>query len=264
MRIKTLASGSSGNCTVIVSGSSVILIDAGISARRIEDGLKESGITPDRVSAILVTHEHIDHVAGLKVLLKHWQIPVYASRGTIRSYLHSAGPGVDPALFHEVSAEKPFQAGAFSVSAFPLSHDAAEPFAYRVFDGKKSAALMTDLGYYTDEHAAFLKGVNALILEANHDVRMLETGSYPYVLKRRILSDFGHLSNENAGQLLLKVLHPGLELCLLAHLSEENNLPELALLSVKTEIDLSGTGISSDTYKIETAPRGVPSPFYYI
>ena len=264
MRIKTLASGSSGNCTLIASGDSVILIDAGISAKRIEEGLKESSIPPAAVTAILITHEHIDHVSGLKVFLKHYGTPVYASRGTVRAYLHSAGAGLDRALFHEISSDAPFRIGGLCVSAFPLSHDAAEPYAYRVSDGVKSAALMTDLGFYTEAHADFLKGVNALILEANHDVRMLETGSYPYVLKRRILSDFGHLSNENAGRLLLKVLHPGLKLCLLAHLSEENNLPELALLSVKTEIDLSDTGISSGDYKIETAPRGVPSPFYDI
>ena len=261
MYLKTLASGSSGNCTLIGTEEGALLIDVGISAKRIEESLKESQVNADALSGILLTHEHIDHVTGLRVFLKHHPVPVYASRGTIHSILHNERD-IDRQLFHEVAPESTFQAGPFQVRSFPVSHDAAEPFSYRVSCGDKSAALMTDLGLFTPAHTAFLKGVNALVLEANHDIRMLEAGSYPYTLKRRILSDFGHLSNENSGKLLLSVLHPELKLCLLAHLSEENNLPELALLSVKNEIDLGEGNHSSAELLIEAAPRDTMSRKY--
>ena len=261
MYLKTFASGSSGNCTLVGTEDAAVLIDAGISAKRIEDSLKESRVDADALSGILLTHEHIDHVTGLRVFLKHHPVPVYASRGTIHSILHSE-KDLDRSLFHEVAPDSTFQAGIFEVESFPVSHDAAEPFSYRITSGSKSAALMTDLGLFTPAHTAFLKGVNALVLEANHDIRMLEAGSYPYALKRRILSDFGHLSNENSGKLLLSVLHPDLKVCVLAHLSEENNLPELALLSVKNEIDLSEGAFVSSDFLIEAAPRDTMSRKY--
>ena len=261
MYLKTLASGSSGNCTLVGTHGAALLIDAGISAKRIEDSLKESQVDADSLSGILLTHEHIDHVTGLRVFLKHHPVPVYASRGTIHSILHNERE-VDRHLFHEIAPESSFQTGPFEVRSFPVSHDAAEPFSYRITSGNKSAALMTDLGLFTPAHTAFLKGVNALVLEANHDIRMLEAGSYPYALKRRILSDFGHLSNENAGKLLLSVMHPDLKVCVLAHLSEENNLPELALLSVKNEIDLGEGTYSSSDLLIEAAPRDTMSKKY--
>jgi len=264
MQIRTFASGSSGNCTLFKSGEEAVLVDAGISAKRIAEGLDLSGVKPGNLSGILITHEHVDHISGLKVFLKHYPVPVYTAHGTARAFLHSAGPGDFASLFHEVKAGESFSVGSFSVDSFSVSHDAADPLSYKIHDGERTAALMTDLGVFTEAHSAFLKDVDALILEANHDIRMLETGPYPYALKRRILSDFGHLSNENAGKLLLSVLHPGLKLCLLAHLSEENNLPELALLSVRNEIDLSGSGFRSSEYKIETAPRSTPSPMYDI
>ena len=158
-------------------------------------------------------------------------------------------------LLHVIRGEESFRVGDLTLLPFHIDHDAAEPVAYRIENGKKAVAVATDMGHYTDSIVRCLKYLDAVLLESNHDVRMLETGPYPYPLKRRILSDFGHLSNENAGRLLNEILHDGLKKIILGHLSKENNLPELAFETVKCEITLGNCPYRGDDFRIEVAKR---------
>ena len=263
MRFRSIASGSSGNCIYTGTDRTHILIDAGISCKRIEQSLNALGISGTELSAILVTHEHSDHIQGLKVLSKHCRVPIYGTAGTIDAIRAGDREGViDPSLFRVIRKNSDFVVGDYQVRVVPTSHDAADPCAYRLEAFGKAVAVMTDLGTFGEEQVRALSGLSGLLLESNHDIRMLETGSYPYVLKRRILSDFGHLSNEMSGRLLDRVLSPDLQFVLLGHLSEENNYPDLALLSVKNEIDLSESEWKSADFKIEVAGRHEPSAVY--
>ena len=263
MRFRSIASGSNGNCIYTGTDRTHILIDAGISCKRIEQGLQELGISGKELSGILITHEHSDHIAGLKVLVKHNGVPVYGTAGTIGALKAQDREGViDPALYHVIGKDSDFMIGDYLVHVIPTSHDANDPCAYRLEADGRSVAVMTDLGTWTEEQAAALQGLSGLLLEANHDIRMLETGSYPYVLKRRILSNFGHLSNEMSGKLLDHVLCPDLRFVLLGHLSEENNYPDLALLSVQSEIDYSDSPWKSSDFRIEVASRYQSSEVY--
>ncbi len=256
MRMASLASGSSGNAIYVGDDRTHILVDAGISNRRIEKGLKELGIKADELTGLVVTHEHTDHVQGLNVLMRHHEVPLYATEGTIAA-LKAKGildncPGE---LIHAVRAESPFQIGDFCVVPFSVDHDAAEPVAYRFEHGGKRAAVATDMGHYTEKIVNYLKGLDAILLESNHDIRMLEAGPYPYALKRRILGNFGHLSNESAGRLLTEILHDDVKKIILGHLSKENNLPELAYETVRCEISTGNCPYSGSDFRIEVARR---------
>ena len=256
MRFRSIASGSNGNCIYTDTENTRILIDAGISCKRIEQGLMELGVSGSALSAVLITHEHSDHIQGLKILEKHCHVPVYGTPGTLRAILDSDRDGVfNPALFHGIRPGQRFTVGDYEILPIRTSHDAADPCAYRLTAENKSVAVITDLGTWTEEQAAMLQDLSGLLLESNHDIRMLETGRYPYVLKRRILSDFGHLSNEMSGKLLDRLLNPALRFVLLGHLSEENNYPDIALMSVKNEIDLSDSPWHSGDFRIEVAGR---------
>ena len=239
MRLMTIASGSSGNAGYLGSESTHLLIDAGISRRRIVQGLEVTGLKPGELSGVLLTHEHADHVCGLKVLLKKDAIPLYATAGTLEVIKKKGLLDEYPAeRIHVIRGGEAFSLGDLTVLPLSIDHDAAEPVGYRVTNGSKSAAFLTDLGHATEELEKALQGLDTLLLESNHDVRMLEAGPYPYPLKRRILGDCGHLSNESAGRLLATLCHGGLQQVLLGHLSKENNLPELAYETVRCELSL--------------------------
>ena len=255
MRMCSIASGSSGNCIYIGSEQSHILIDAGISGKRVEAGLNSLELTGADINGILITHEHSDHIKGLGVLARKFGIPIYGTPGTI-SAMKEAGLGkMDEELFHEIRADEKFYIGDLQIDPFCVSHDAAEPVAYRVNCDGKSMAVATDLGHYTDDIVERLKGLDVLLLEANHDIQMLEVGGYPYYLKRRIAGDKGHLSNETAGKLLCKVLHDNLKSIQLGHLSKENNYAELAYETVKLELLLSDTPYKPEDFDISVALR---------
>lgn len=260
MRLLSIASGSSGNCIYAGSDATHILIDAGISAKRIEEGLSRLELTGKDLDGIFITHEHADHINGLGVLMRKYQIPVYATRGTIRAMLKNKCLGnIDEELFQVVDADCKMVLKDLSVNPMRISHDAAEPVAYRIGYGSKRIGICTDLGVFNDYTVESLKGMNALLLEANHDINMLQVGPYPYYLKQRILSDKGHLSNENAGRLLNRLLHDDLQTILLGHLSKENNLPELAYEAVRMEITLSDNPYRAEDFKIQVAKRSEPS-----
>ena len=265
MKMLSVASGSSGNCIAICSNNTLVIVDTGISRKRIEEGLNQYDLTLKDASAILVTHEHSDHICGLGVVSRKDKIPVYSSKGTIDAIINSDSIGkVDKDLFQYINPDESFAIGDLEINPFRISHDASEPVAYRVTSGKKSVAIATDMGTFTDYTINNLKDVNALLIEANHDIRMLQTGPYPYYLKQRILSDKGHLSNERCGELLSSILHDNLKKVFLGHLSKENNYDRLAYEAVRMEIKMSDNGYSADDFDIQVAKRTEPSTYIEI
>lgn len=256
MRLAPIASGSSGNCIYIGSDNTHFLIDVGISGKRIEEGLKELDLKGDDIDGILITHEHVDHIGGLGVISRKYNIPIYATRGTIEAIKAYDKLGkVESDLFHPIAPDVDWSIKDLTIKAFKTSHDAADSVAYTIRQGNKKCAVATDMGNYTDYTVENLKGSNAILLEANHDVRMLQVGPYPYQLKQRILSDDGHLSNELSGRLLSAILHDNMEHILLGHLSKENNMPELAYETVRLEIDMSENSYKAKDFRIAVAKR---------
>jgi len=256
----TLASGSSGNCIYIGSQHTHILIDAGIARKRIIEGLAKADLTISDISAVFVTHEHSDHIKGLGVLSRKDKIPMFCTRGTKEGIDCLNGMGeMDASLFHTIASDNDYAVGDFIVHAFKVSHDANEPVVFTVQCGQQKIGIVTDLGCYDDYTVKNLQGVNCLLVEANHDINLLQVGSYPYQLKQRILSSRGHLSNEACGQLVDRLLHKDVKEIMLGHLSKENNYDKLALESVKCEIDLSSSEYRSADFQISVASRTIPS-----
>jgi len=260
MRFCPIASGSSGNCIYIGSDTTHLLVDAGISGKKTYEGLATLDLTMDNIDGILITHEHSDHIKGLGVLARRFGVPIYATPRT-RDYIISSGDvGEIPSeLFVDVSPDNKFMIKDISVNPIHISHDAADPVGYRFSYGTTKAAVVTDLGCYNDYIVNSLIGLDVLMLEANHDINMLQVGPYPYYLKKRILSDHGHLSNEAAGQLLSKILHDDIKQIYLGHLSKENNIPELAYEAVKMEVTVSETPYNGGDFNINVAKRSEPS-----
>lgn len=256
MELCSIASGSSGNCIYVGSDNTHILIDAGISKKKIDQGLSEIGIKGEELSAILITHEHSDHIKGLGVMSRKYGIPIYATAGTLEQIRNCSSLGTVPdELFREITEDQVFTVGDLEALPIRVSHDAAEPVAYRLSNGGKSACVMTDLGYYDDYIVRNLKDLDAVLIEANHDICMLEVGSYPYPLKQRILGKRGHLSNEAAGRLLSGILNDHLNHITLGHLSKENNLAELAYETVKLEVTLGENPYKGEDIPITVAKR---------
>ncbi len=256
MNLCSIASGSSGNCIYTGTENTGILIDAGISARRIEQGLASIDRDLKEIQGIFISHEHSDHIKGLGVLARKYQIPIYGTKGTIDAVKSMSCLGtIDEELYHRICPEQEVHIGDLTVKPFRISHDAAEPVAYRLESGKKSAAVATDLGFYDQEIVDKLQKLDVLLLESNHDIHMLQVGGYPYPLKQRILGDRGHLSNESAGKLLCQLLHDDLKAVFLGHLSKENNYEELAYETVKLEIAFGSEKYKPDDFPIEVAKR---------
>jgi len=256
MRLVSIASGSSGNCIYAGTESTHILIDAGISNKRIEQGLNDIGVKGSELDGVFITHEHSDHVKGLGVLARKHKVPIYATKETLEEIGEMKYLGEYPKeLFRPVLPDAEIRVGDMQVRPFTIDHDAANPVAYRIRSGRKSVAVATDMGHFDQYIIEHLQGLDALLLESNHDVRMLETGPYPYYLKKRILSDHGHLSNDNAGRLLNYILHDNMKHILLGHLSKENNYEELAYETVKVEIDQGDHGYHSRDFHIAVARR---------
>jgi len=253
MIFASFASGSSGNCTFISTDTENILIDCGITAKKIEACLADLGKTGEDLDAILLTHEHIDHIRGLKKLVRTYSIPVYCSCGTWNNlsrilkdgYFETEGMN----SFREVRPDEEFYIGNTLVHPFHTYHDTPGPLGFRfemeeqIIGKDVNLAVVTDCGSYDDYICRNLRDLDALLIESNHDVEMLMEGPYPMFLKRRILSDMGHSSNENCGRTIRKIWTPRLKSVVLAHLSEENNTPEKALCSVCREAAVPGLDI---------------------
>ncbi|MFQ6819077.1 MAG: MBL fold metallo-hydrolase [Blautia sp.] len=256
MRLCSIASGSSGNCIYVGSDCAHVLIDAGISGRRVEAGLNSLELTGRDLDGILITHEHSDHIKGLGVLARKYGIPIYATGGTVDAMVRSGSLGKIPeGIFREIREDEPFLIKDLVVNPFTIPHDAAQPVGYRLECGEHSVGIATDLGKYNEYIIENLQNLDALLLEANHDIRMLQVGRYPYYLKQRIMGDRGHLSNENAGQLLCRLLHDNLKAVFLGHLSKENNYEELAYETVCSEVTMGDNPYKSKDFKIQVAKR---------
>ncbi len=245
MRVVSLASGSSGNAMVIQHRDTALLLDAGLPIRALHTALAALGITDDALTAILLSHEHHDHVCGLVHLLRYQHVPVICTAGTLRAL--DPGPGFQ----HEViSPGRAYELGGLVVLPVEVSHDALEPVGFVVSDGEAAVAVFTDLGTVDQHVYEALRTAHLVVLEANYDTELLERGSYPWPLKQRIRSPRGHLSNEECALTLARLdLWLGREVWL-AHLSAENNTPRRALETVRQTI-----GIRHERVPIRTLPR---------
>lgn len=234
-QVVMLASGSKGNAALISTDSQRFLVDVGISCRELVKRMQQVGAAPEELDGVFVTHEHVDHVKGIVTFAKKYQVPLYASQGTWRA-VFSRYPELNRANCRLTGQR--LLVGDVSIACFATSHDAAQPQGYSFFwrSGETKCTYVTDTGFVTPAVREAVQGSDVLILEANHDVEMLKNGSYPYELKQRILGTRGHLSNNTAGQFLLQ-LEKMPRRIFLAHLSEQNNLPKLALDTVKNILD---------------------------
>ncbi len=245
MRLCSLYSGSSGNCIYVGSDHTNILIDTGVSMKKIVQALEAIDVKAEEIDAILITHEHTDHIGGLGVFLRKYGIPVYGTSKTLEAVCQYKNLGkVDFSLFHGICPEESFAIKDLYIKPISIWHDAVDPVCYTLSDGDKKVSVATDLGDYDDHIVQSLSGADAMLIEANHDIRMLEVGPYPYPLKQRILGKRGHLSNERGGQLVRALLNDHIKGIYLGHLSKENNYPDLAFETVKNE--LYGNPYSND------------------
>ena len=253
-RFCSLFSSSSGNATYIGSGRTGILIDAGVSAKRIRTALQERDIDPRTIAAIFVTHEHTDHIKGIRVLASQLHLPVYATRGTLRGMAeYGATDGDFPCEAIEIGAET--AVGDLLVRAFPTPHDSNESCGFTVeLPDERKVAVATDIGHMTNEVMRGILGCDLVMLESNHDIGMLENGPYPYFLKRRILSDVGHLCNDACADVAVQLVEHGTTRLFLGHLSAENNIPQLAYQTTYAALQEAGATLGRD-YTLQVNPR---------
>ena len=233
----TLASGSEGNCYVYVSGRQRILVDAGKNTRYINQRLGELALSVGDLTHILITHSHSDHVSALPVLLKHTRATLVCSHGTFTAIASRLPCGVPVTLFNP--GEK-LALGEIPAKTFSTSHDAPGSCGYVLGRGAEQVAVCTDLGTMSGDLFETIRGSGTVLLECNHDVQRLWNGSYPYPLKQRILSDRGHLSNAFSAKVAVRLCQTGTRRLLLAHLSAENNTPQLALSAVRGALEQAG------------------------
>lgn len=257
----TLASGSSGNAALVSCGNTHVLLDAGISAKRITAGLKSLGIAPEALAAVLITHEHHDHISGLQVLTKRLRLPVVTSGPTGRQLCYRV-PFMDD-LIRQQEPGTGIQLGDLWIESFPTPHDAAGSVGYSITGGGHRVVLCTDLGYVTDQVKQAVRGCDLLVCEANHDEDWVRSGPYPYHLKARILGDRGHLSNEAGAALACAAVEGGTQTVVLAHLSAENNTPVRAYDTVHAALSGRGVAVGRDV-TLEVAPRSEPGRRYCV
>lgn len=256
LKFFTLASGSSGNATFVGSKKTQLLVDAGLSGREIERKLKEKGILPEDLAAILVTHEHKDHIKGVGVLSRRYDLPVYATQGTWEGMEREIGEIAEHnKRYLELGQGE--EIGEIKVEVLATSHDAREPAAFAFYQGESSVGLATDTGKITRDLRKHITGCQGVIMEANHDPTMLRKGPYPPYLKKRIASVLGHLSNQMSGDALAEFITGKTQQVILAHLSAENNLPSLALQTVREILAEQGF---TQMPKITVAPRHEAHP----
>ena len=259
MQLYSIASGSSGNCIYLGEEDGGILIDAGISRKRIVTGLERKGLSLDDIKAIFITHEHSDHISGLGPVLRKNPIPVYATADTVSAIWEKTNMNnISPELFHSIRPEEEIEAGEMLVRPFSISHDAVDPVCYTVEKQGKRAAVATDMGCFHDTIIRVLGQCDSVLIEANHDINMLQVGPYPYSLKMRILGNKGHLSNTSCADLIKEILHKDLKHLVLGHLSRENNFPQLAYRTVLDELEKTETWGTLDT-RLMVASRDEPT-----
>ena len=248
-----LFSGSSGNSIYIGHSGVGILVDAGRSAKQLEKSLLDNNLDIEKIRAIFVTHEHTDHISGLRVFASRYGIKVYSSSGTIKA-LFNMGI-INGKIPYEIIDAKGIEIDCMKVTPFRTSHDCSEGMGYVIsLSNGTKVGVCTDLGYISDDVYSKLCECNAVVIESNHDIRMLQNGKYPYYLKRRILSDKGHLSNEACAKILPDLVKRGLTRIVLSHLSSENNIPELAYETALSALHSKGMRLDRD-FTLNIAPK---------
>lgn len=258
LRFSVLASGSTGNAFYIESEKTRLLVDAGLSGKQLDRLFSEVQVDPQLLTGILVTHEHSDHIKGLGIIARKYKLPIYANEKTWKAMDHMIGTiPLDQKFTFDMESVKTF--GDMDVESFGVSHDAAEPMFYTFHHNGKKVALVTDLGYVSERIKKTVEDADAYIFEANHDVEMLRMGRYPWNVKRRILGDSGHVSNEDCGLALTDVITNRTKRIYLAHLSLDNNMKDLARMSVDSV--LRERGIVIDIH--DTDPK-IPTPIYEV
>lgn len=245
MRIETavLSSGSKGNSTYIRAGKHSILIDAGLSGKGLEQRMAALDLDPEKLSALLVTHEHKDHIKGVGILSRRYDLPIYANQGTWAEAESELGKlkSKNRRVF-----DGSFAIGKLEFTPYSISHDASQPVGYICQVGGKKIVLATDTGIMSEKIVKKIKGADFFVLESNHDLEMLMTGKYPYFLKNRIKGNEGHLSNDDTAALLPSLLKDNFPTVILAHLSEENNNPKVAYITVNNALKEAGFKVGRD------------------
>lgn len=238
-----LFSGSSGNSIILRTENTSLLIDAGKPGIAIRNGLEELMI--DRLDGLVITHEHTDHSKAAGIISRKYDIPIYATRGTLEGMKSVIGK-IKPSNLCEIEAGREFELGDIKINPFNIPHDANEPVGYNFYIDNLKLTVATDIGCVTDEVYNNIIDSDVLLLESNHDINMLKFGSYPWPLKQRILGDNGHLSNEMAGNLIKSIYNKKLKHVILGHLSRENNFPELAYKTVRNILEIEGIVVGKD------------------
>jgi phosphoribosyl 1,2-cyclic phosphodiesterase len=258
MKFIILASGSKGNATYLEIGTKKVMIDTGISLRQIQARLGEMGLHLDALDAIFITHEHIDHVAGLAAIASKFQMPIYLTEGSFHNLSPKIKEGLNPESIHLITCQELLLMDGFSVKALTTYHDSLEPCGFKFIEGGKSLVYITDTGYYPLASFDAIRNADTYIIESNHDPEMLLDSDRPWQLKRRILDDEGHLSNEDSAFLMANVLGEKTVKIVLAHLSQECNTKEKALASYQDVFAKQGL-IFAD-YHVECADQDYPLP----
>lgn len=251
IKFQSIVSGSSGNCTLICCSNTKILIDCGISGKKVTAYLNDIGIDPCEIDRILVTHEHIDHTSGIGIMSRKFDIPILASEGTWEGMRIGKIAEANKQVF---SKNVPIEIGDIRVTPFDIPHDAMQPTGYVIQAENKRIAVATDIGHITTTVTDSLTGCDAVILEANYDEHMLQTGPYPQNLKKRIAGAKGHLANKDAGALATYLAKKGTKHIMLGHLSNENNSPEIAFSEVARDLEFGGMQLGKDVM-LSVAPR---------
>lgn len=239
MQVSVLASGSTGNATVVRNEEAALLIDAGLSAKKINELLQVRDMSCAELDAILVTHEHSDHIKGLGALARKYSLPVYANAATWKAMNSQVGE-LDDVQRKVFKSGDRLDFGRIQIESYQISHDAAEPVGYCFYEGDVKLSIATDLGYVSPKVREKIIDSDVLILESNHDVDMLRVGKYPWNIKRRILGDTGHLSNQAAGEALCELITERTKRVYLAHLSRDHNMMDLAKLTVNSVLEEYG------------------------
>lgn len=242
----SLASGSSGNCQLVASDTTRLLVDAGMSGKYIKASLDNIDVNIQSINGILLTHEHTDHISGVGVLMRRYKIPLYVTEKTWEAVSTKIG-AVDPSLLNVYEQIDNLEIGDILIQSAKILHDAVDPLCYSFMNDQTKIGIATDLGTISNEVIEKFKDCDLLMIESNHDIEMLKTGGYPMVLKRRILSEYGHLSNEDAGYIAKEIIGYGkTKHILLAHLSKENNFPDLAYETVRGILEEASIRVGKD------------------
>ena len=262
LRFSVLASGSTGNAIYVETNKKRFLIDAGLSGKKIEECLKKAGVSPENLDGILVTHEHSDHIKGVGIMARRYKIPVYANARTWKAMEKLLGEISLEQKFHFETGEiKTF--GDLDIESFGVSHDAAEPMFFTFQKEGRKLAIVTDTGYVSEKIKGITKGAQSIVFESNHDMNMLRMGKYPWNIKRRILGDEGHVSNEDAGFALADILTDTPTNVYLAHLSLDNNMKDLARMTVQQTLEGKGFEIGKKIKLFDTDPVN-PTELKYV